>query len=112
MADETRVVLISDEALGDLHRIFEYGADIFSPDSTEMFVQELLTKIDNLSNTYLFHTECRYLETKSQKYRTMSFYSYSTIYRITKIRIEVLAILHSSQSIAKIKNSRTIKIPG
>jgi plasmid stabilization system protein ParE len=111
MEKKARVVVYSEKALEDLNNIYSYGIEAFSPNLAETFISELLEVTDNLSNTYLLHTECRYLPTKSQKYRTLIFYAYHIIYRITAARIEVLIIVRSSQSISTLKGARKIKIP-
>ncbi len=110
MEEKTRVVVYSQEATKDLNNIFVYGTDAFSPFSAETFILELVTKIDELATKYLYHTECRFLPTKSRKYRMMRFFSYQVVYRIAKNRIEVLIIIHSSQSKNTIRKARSIKI--
>jgi plasmid stabilization system protein ParE len=92
-----------------LETIYEYGAETFSPTIAEHFVTELIKKVDALALNYLQHAECRFLPTKSKKYRMFTFVSYLIIYRITDERIEVLTIIHKSRSITKIRLARRIK---
>jgi len=110
MEQKVLQVIFSEITLQSLEAIFEYGAETFSPAIAENFVSDLIQKCDSLSATYMQHAECRFLPTKSKKYRMFTFVSYHVIYRITKDHIEVLTILHRSRSISKIRASRRIKI--
>ena len=67
-------VAFSSTTLESLKSIYEYGAETFSPKIAEAFVLELINKVDELCNTYLLHTECRFLPTKSSKYRCLRMY--------------------------------------
>ncbi|MBD3750000.1 MAG: type II toxin-antitoxin system RelE/ParE family toxin [Sphingobacteriales bacterium] len=86
--------------------MYHYGIETFSLASASVFVDEITEKIDSLESDYLVYPECRFLETKSKLYRNIIL----IIYRITKVRIEVLNIIHSSRSISFIKSSRGIKL--
>ncbi len=110
MEQEVLPVIFSTNTLQCLQAIYEYGAETFSPTIAEKFVAELIQKLDGLSNTYMIHAECRFLPTKSKKYRMFTFVSYLVIYRITIEHIAVLTIIHKSRSIATIRVSRRIKI--
>lgn len=103
-------VVYSEYVLQCLEAIYEYGAETFSSYLAELFVLELIQKLDLLSDNYMHYTECRFLITRSRKYRMFAFSSYLVIYRITKERIEVLAIIHKSQSITKIRSVKRVKI--
>ncbi len=110
MEKQARIVVYSEKALQDIRNIYNYGIDAFSPHSAEIFILELLDKTDALNETFLLHSECRFLPTKSKMYRVLVFYAYLVIYRITKTRIEVLIIIHHSQSTKSIRKAREIKI--
>jgi plasmid stabilization system protein ParE len=97
-------------ALASLERVYEYGIETFAIAAATIFIDELISRIEQLSTSYLHHPECRYLATKSQMYRNLIHGSYLVIYRITPTRVEVLNIIHSSRSISHIKESRKIKI--
>jgi plasmid stabilization system protein ParE len=103
-------VVYSANTLQCLQAIYEYGAETFSPAISEKFISELIQKTDALENTYMQHAECRYMPTKSKKYRMFTFISYLIIYRIAKEQIEVLAIIHKSRSISTIRSARRIKV--
>jgi plasmid stabilization system protein ParE len=110
MEGEILEVAFSDQALKSLHQIYEYGIETFSLTSATVYLDELVEKIESLSENYLLYPQCRYLPTKSKKYRNMIFGTYLVLYRITKSRIEVLNVYHSSRSISYIKSSRKIKL--
>jgi toxin ParE1/3/4 len=94
----------------DIQDIFEYGEATFGEKAAMSFFDELLMDTQNLESRYLLHPECRYLETKSKKYRNIIFGSYLIIYRITPNRIEVLSEFHGSRSPKSIQKSRSIKV--
>jgi plasmid stabilization system protein ParE len=109
MEQKVLPVIFSANTFQCLETIYEYGAETFSPAIAEKFVLDLIEKLDGLCNTYLQHAECRYLPTKSKKYRMFTFVSYRVIYRITDEHIAVLTIIHKSRSIASIRAARRIK---
>lgn len=108
MEGETFEVVISSLALNSLQQIYEYGVETFALNAANIFIDELYEHIYSLSENYLFHPECRYLPTKSRKYRNVIHGGYLVIYRITTSRVEVLNVLHSSRSISSIKSSRSV----
>ncbi|MBE9465678.1 type II toxin-antitoxin system RelE/ParE family toxin [Dyadobacter subterraneus] len=110
MEDEILEVVISEQSLLSLEEIFMYGIETFSHASASIFIDELNLQIQSLSKDYLHHPECRYLATKSKKYRNIRCGSYLVIYKITMVRVEVLNIIHASRSISRIKATRKIKI--
>ncbi|WP_409015074.1 type II toxin-antitoxin system RelE/ParE family toxin [Dyadobacter sp. CY345] len=101
---------MSKQSLLSLEEIFVYGIETFSFASASVFLDEFNFQIQDLSRNYLHHPECRYLTTKSKKYRNIRRGSYLVIYKITLIRVEVLNIIHSSRSISAIKATRKIKL--
>jgi plasmid stabilization system protein ParE len=110
MESKTLEVVVSDLALKSLEQIYEYGIETFAFNAATIFIEELTERIEQLSTEYLLHPECRYIPTKSKKYRNLIHGSYIAIYRITFSHVEVLNILHSSRSISAIKSSRKIKL--
>lgn len=72
MEQKTLPVIYSEEALERIKAICEYGAETFSSALAEKFVSDLIIKLDGLNNTYLQHTECRYLPTTAKQYRGCS----------------------------------------
>lgn len=109
MEGEILEVAISDMAIVSLEQIYEYGIETFALAAATVFIEELISRIEQLSSDYHIHPECRYLQTKSKKYRNIIHGSYIAIYRITDSRIEVLNVLHNSRSISAIKTSRKVK---
>lgn len=106
MESQAREVVVSDLALQSLEQIYEYGIETFAYNAATVFIEELFSKIEQLSTTYLLYPECRYLTTKTKSYRNLIFGSYLVIYRVNAARIEVLNVLHSSRSITAIKASK------
>jgi toxin ParE1/3/4 len=104
-------VVISELALQSIQKIYEYGVETFAVNAANVFIDELFDHVDTLSTNYHMHPECRYLPTKSRKYRNMIHGGYLVIYRIADVRVEVLNVIHSSRSIAAIKSLRSVKIP-
>ncbi len=109
MEQEILPVVFSQHTVQSLQAIYEYGAETFSPKMAENFVTELIEKLEALSRTYLLHAECRYIPTKSKRYRMFTYVSYLVIYKITEERIEVLNVIHKSRSIATIRKTRKIR---
>ena len=103
-------VVFSGMAFKSLEQIHEYGIETFSLKSATVFLDELICEIESLNINYLIHPECRYLITKSGRYRNLIYGSYNIIYRITSEKIEVLNILHSSRSVSVVKASKKIRI--
>ncbi|WP_082489379.1 type II toxin-antitoxin system RelE/ParE family toxin [Dyadobacter sp. Leaf189] len=111
MEVEIREVVFSKVAHENLEELYVYGMETFSYSSATDFLDELYAEILKLSSSHLHHPECRYLKTTSKKYRNLRFKNHLVIYRVSKTRIEVLTIIHSSRSVSKIKTARQIKIP-
>jgi plasmid stabilization system protein ParE len=103
-------VVFSVDTFQGLEAIFEYGAETFSPTMAQTFVSDLIQELDSLGSKYMQQAECRYLPTKSRRYRMYTFVSYLIIYRITATQIEVLNVIHKSRSIATIRAARNIRI--
>jgi len=110
MESQTLEVAVSDLALKSLEQVYEYGIETFAYTAATVFIEELITLIEELSENYHLHPECSYIVTKSKRYRNIIHGGYYIIYRITPARVEVLNILHNSRSISNIKASRKIKI--
>lgn len=94
----------------DLPSIHEYGRETFGLKLADFFIAEIYIRLDELSNSYYHHPECRHLTTKTKKYRNIILGSYLIIYRIITDRIEVLRAFHSSRSPKTIKGTKNIKI--
>jgi len=84
--------------------------DIFGSSQAERYLQKIEKSLIMLYDFYLAYPACRYLLTKSRKYRNIILDSHLIIYRITNERIEVLDIIHTSSSIGKIRNVRKIHL--
>lgn len=93
----------------NLQGVYNYGAEAFGDFLADLFFERLKNIIDELEYQYELHPECKYLPTKGKIYRNIIFGKYLVIYRITPTKIEVLAMLHSSRSVTKIKAVRGIK---
>jgi toxin ParE1/3/4 len=94
----------------DIPSIHKYGMETFGLKLADYFIEEIYSYLDELSENYHIHPECRHLETKSKKYRNIILGSYLIIYRITPKRIEVLRAFHSSRSPKTIKKTRSLQI--
>ena len=94
----------------DLPSIHEYGMETFGLKLADYFIAEIYIRLNELSDNYYLHPECRHLITKTKKYRNIILGSYLIIYRITADRIEVLRAFHSSRSPKTIQASKKIKI--
>jgi len=103
-------IKISDQFYESFGEIYDYGYDTFGYIQAERYKQKLRDSLDTLPRFYRAYPECRYLLTKSRKYRNIILDSHFIIYRITNERIEVLDIIHTSSSIGKIRNVRKIHL--
>jgi len=90
--------------------IYEYSLDKFGYFQAERYLQKIRNSLDTLHDFYLAYPECRYLATKSRMYRNIILDAHLIIYRITKVRIEVLDIVHSASGIGRIRSIRKIQL--
>ena len=91
-------------------RIYEYSINTFGYFQAERYLQKIRKALDTLSVFYTLYPICRHIPTKSRMYRNIILDAHLIIYRITDKRIEVLDIIHSASSIAKIRHIRKISI--
>jgi len=103
-------VRVSSEFNFDLDNVYAYGIDTFGVRQAELYENEIWKLVEGLSLNWPFFSECRHLPTKSKMYRWIILESHLIIYRITNTEIQVLRIVHSHRSIAKIKDSKSIKL--
>jgi toxin ParE1/3/4 len=89
-------VVVSEKYRDDLKKIFHYGIETFGYKGAVLFYENIERIVNNLGSEYFMYPECRFLMTKSRMYRNIILESYLIIYRITKSRIEVLRVFHSS----------------
>jgi len=89
-------VVVSEKYRDDLKKIFQYGIETFGYKGAVLFYENIERIVNNLGSEYFMYPECRFLMTKSRMYRNIILESYLIIYRITKSRIEVLRVFHSS----------------
>jgi toxin ParE1/3/4 len=89
--------------------VYSFGLDSFGALLSDLFFERLQSIIDELEFQYNLHPECKHLPSKGKIYRNIIFGKYLVIYRITPNKVEVLALLHSSRSVKKIKATRSIK---
>ena len=90
--------------------IYEYSLDTFGYFQAERYKQKIRNSLDTLPDYYTAYPECRFLATKSRKYRNIILDAHLIIYRITNERIEVLDILHAASSIREIRRTRKITL--
>lgn len=110
MEKKIRKVVRSEQVVIDLADIYQYGLETFGRTTAEIFLEEIIYLIQGLSFQYYQHPECRFLPTKTKKYRNIIIGKYLIIYRIAPGRIEILRALHNSRSISFIRSTRSIKL--
>jgi len=106
---ERKEVIISEEFYELLLEVYVYGEQTFGVRQADKFIYEIFEAIDKLETRYLTYAPCRFIKSPTKKYRNMLVGSYYVIYRIAE-RVEVLAILHSSTSIRKIRQVRRFRL--
>lgn len=106
---EKREVAVSEQFTQDLKSVYEYGEEIFGEAAAKSFVSDIYSRIWSLDQTWNHNPECRHLPTEVQRYRNIILGSYLIIYKVKKVRVLVLRILHGHSSIKKIKDSRGVK---
>ena len=89
-------VVVSEQYHNDIKNVFQYGYETFGFASAMLFHENMERIVNNLDVEYYMYPECRFLRTKSKMYRNIILESYLIIYRITKSRVEVLRVFHSS----------------
>jgi plasmid stabilization system protein ParE len=102
--------VITGEFRASRKRIYNYSLDTFGYFQAERYVQQINKAVETLSDYHTAYPECRHLATKSRMYRNIVLDSHLIIYRITANRVEVLDIIHSASSIAKIRGVRNIRL--
>jgi toxin ParE1/3/4 len=108
--EQKKTIVRSDIFKQNQIEVYEYGAEAFGEFLADIFMGRLENIIDELEYLYNLHPECKHLPTKGKIYRNIIFGKYLIIYRITTERVEILTMLHSSRSVAKIKGARKIKM--
>ena len=103
-------VRLSKEFNHDLDEVYQYGVDTFGVNQAKIYEDKIWQLVNMLSLSYLLFPECRYLPTKSKKYRWIILDAHQIIYRITKSEVQVLRLLHSKRSITEIKVSKGLKL--
>lgn len=103
-------VLRSIAFVKDVKEIYAYGVETFGEEMADIFYEKLNASVSELKYHYNLHPECRFIPTKSRKYRNIILGKYIVIYRIALDNIEVVRAFHSSQSVRKIKTARSVKI--
>ena len=103
-------VKVSDKFYESFEHVYDFGFERFGFFQAERYRQKIRMSLDTLHDFYLAYPECRYLTTKTRKYRNIILEAHIIIYRITAKQIEVLDIIHAASSISKIRNIRKIKM--
>lgn len=110
MEKRIRKVVYSSAFYKDSQSIYLYGKETFGKMFADLFIEEMTHLTDGLSFQFNLHPECRFIPTKSKKYRNIILGKYLVIYRITPDNIHVIRVFHSSQSVRKIKTARSVKV--
>ena len=110
MVGESKEVKVSQNYEDHLVEILEYSIETFGYVQACKYFNTISKFVEKLGSDYAHHPECRYLATKSRKYRNIILPAHLIIYRVTNERIEVLDIIHSSSSIRKIRDVRKIHL--
>jgi len=105
-----KVLAVSQEFKTSFDNIHKYTLEEFGVFQAKHYVEKIESAVDLLPVRYLIHSECRHIRTKSQMYRNIILDAHLIIYRVTKERVEVLDIVHSSSSVSKIRSTRQIQI--
>ena len=103
-------VKVSDQFYQSVEQIYDFGFDTFGYFQAERYKQKIRKSLETLSEFYTLYPICRHIPTKSRMYRNIIIDAHLIIYRITDTRIEVLDIIHSASSIAKIRRARKIRL--
>jgi len=109
MEREPKPVVYSTKFKQDIIDVYKYGLETFGKIQAEKYQSDIYRLVGCLDFFYDMYPECRHLPTKSKMYRWIILDSHLIIYRINEAEIQILRILHSHRSIAKIKHSRSIR---
>jgi len=107
---ETKEVVLTTLAQSDIKAVFEYGAETFGVVAAKAFAAEVYMSIWGLDYQYNMYPECRFIPTKSKKYRNIIQGNFLIIYRLTPKKVEVLRVINSQVSIRKIRTARGAKV--
>jgi toxin ParE1/3/4 len=109
MEKKPKSVIYSTKFKQDIIDVYKYGFETFGKIQAEKYQSDIYRLISCLDVFYDIYPECRHLPTKSKMYRWIILESHLIIYRVNKVEIQMLRIIHSHRSITKIKDSRAIK---
>jgi plasmid stabilization system protein ParE len=110
MVGESKNVVTSPNYEEHLLEILEYSIATFGHIQVSKYFNTISQLVEKLEFDFTCHSECRYLATKSRKYRNIHLDAHLIIYRIATERIEVLDIVHCRSSISKIRSVRKIRL--
>ena len=103
-------VVVSDKFAEHRKEIYLYTIEKFGYYQAEIYDQKIAQSLKTLAIYNTIYPECRFLVTKSKKYRNIILDAHLIIYKITENRIEILDIIHSASSIKKIKQTRKVNL--
>jgi hypothetical protein len=107
---ETKIeIVIKEFALFQLEEEYNYYFYEYSEKYADNFYNSFFEKIENIEPYHLSYPECRFLKTKTKKYRNIVWNNYLIIFKINKNLIEVLSLFHTKQNPTKLKSIRRIK---
>ncbi len=110
MDKDTKEVITSQTFENNLKVVFTYGLNTFGAMQADKYFRAIEFFVKRLGTDYSYYPECRHIATKNRIYRNIILDSHLIIFRITKNKVEVLDILHSSSSISRIRQTRSIHI--
>ena len=100
---------IKECALQQLYEEFEYYKKEYSIDYAEKFREGFFEIIESISPNYLSFPECRFLTSKTKKYRNIVWNNYLIVFKIKASVIEILSIFHTKRNPRRLKKLRRIK---
>lgn len=107
---QRKEVRVSEQFSKDIIDIYCFGEESFGTNAARSFIADIYGRIWGLDELYQLYPECRFLVTKSKKYRNIIIGTYLIIYKVTALTIDVLRIIHAHSSIRKIKKSRNTEM--
>ena len=99
-SERTLNVLLSPTAVEELHRIWEWNADYYSPQHADTYIRYLRDRIDELAVCHALgrvvpdRPELRHVIIR----RKPKGHGHIAVYRVSSQAVEVLHIFHSAQN--------------
>jgi plasmid stabilization system protein ParE len=104
-----RVTEIKEYALNQLKAEYEYYKEKYSINAAERLRTGFFDYIEFIELNADSYPVCRFIPTKSRKYRNAVWGNYLIVFAISKTKLTILSLFHTKQHPNKLKTIKRIK---